>query len=387
MLAPESFAAWDVAVRNPPTKAPFASASSRLSPAITRLSGAKTRKPSSLRSSRSTRPVASWEAHIELVTRNDETQPNQALLAFNDIKGTGVVAVIGPVFSNAALAVEPVAQREKIPYLSLAPAQEQVEPIKPYVFVVPPLSAMFAERLLQYMQSQRVTRIAVAHDSKSAYSVAGHAATAKLAPKYGVEIVRDEPYDTTTADFGPLFTHVRDSSAQVLEFWGSGPPGVTFTKQYAASGVKVPLYLTASQASKLWLDPVGPAAEGVTLESAIGVVGKFLPDGPQKRIVEQMATPFQQKYGYPPPQFAQDGYSACLLVFEAIKSAGSVEAEKVQQALEHMTLLTPNGRIQYSATDHSGLSPDYVSVNIVKGGQLVPTDWSLERLTKTIAMQ
>jgi branched-chain amino acid transport system substrate-binding protein len=324
---------------------------------------------------------------IELVTRNDQTQPDQSVLAFNDLKGAGVVAVIGSVFSNSALATEPLAERAKVPYLSLAPAQEQVEPIKSYVFVVPALSAMYAERYLQYMQIQRIVKIAVAHDTKSAYAVAGHGAMAALAQKYGVEIVKDEEFETATTDFSAIFTHVRESAAQALVFWGTGAPGVTVTKQYSTSALKTPLFLTASQASKLWLEPVGSAAEGVTIESAIGVVGPYLPDGPQRQIVDQMATPYGEKYGYSPPQFAQDGYSACLLLFEAIKKAASTDGSKIQQALEHMILVTPNGKFQYSPTDHSGLNPEFISVNVVKDGKFVPTEWAKEQLTKTVAAE
>jgi branched-chain amino acid transport system substrate-binding protein len=321
---------------------------------------------------------------VEIVFRDDKTQPDQAVLALNAIK-RDIDAVIGPVFSNAALAAEPIAQRDKIPYLSLAPATEQVEPIKSHVFVIPALSRMYAENYLQYFQSQRITRIAVAHDSKSSYSVAGHKAVRQLASRYGVRIVRDEPYETTTGNFSPIFTRVKGSGAQALLFWGSGPPGVTVTKQYAASGLKVPLMLTASQASTLWTRPVGAAGEGLTVQSAIGVVGDHLPAGPQKQAIDRLAVPFKQKYGYPPPQFAQDGYSAAQLLFEAIRKAGSTDKDKVQKALETMELVTPVGRFRYSPTDHSGLTPDYISVNTVKNGQFVPTAWSKERLAKTVA--
>ncbi|MET8139017.1 ABC transporter substrate-binding protein [Sphaerisporangium sp. NPDC005288] len=323
---------------------------------------------------------------VELVERDDKTAPDQGIVAFNQIKGQ-IDALIGPVFSNSALAVEPLTERAKIPQLSLAPAQEQVEPIKSYVFVTPALSNMYAERYLQYIQSEKITKIAVAHDTKSAYSVAGHKAMVALAPKYGVSVVADEPYETTTSDFSAIFTHVRDSGAQALVFWGSGAPGVTVGKQYAASGLKVPLFLTAAQASKLWLEPMGSAAEGMTVQSAIGVIGDHLPDSKQKQVIDQMATPFKQKYGYPPPQFAQDGYSASLLLFEAIRKAGSTDKEKVRQALENMDLVTPNGRFRYSATDHSGLKPDYISVNTVKNGQFVPTKWAAEQLAKTVTAE
>ncbi|MFC4584480.1 ABC transporter substrate-binding protein [Sphaerisporangium corydalis] len=323
---------------------------------------------------------------VELVQRDDKTAPDQGIVAFNQIKGQ-IDALIGPVFSNSALAIEPLAQREKIPYLSLAPAQEQVEPIKSYIFVTPALTSMYAERYLQYMQAEKITKIAVAHDTKSAYSVAGHKAMISLATKYGVTVVADEPYETTNSDFSAIFTHVRDSDAQALVFWGSGAPGVTAGKQYAASGLKVPLFLTGSQASKLWLEPMGAAAEGMTVQSAIGVVGDQLPAGKQKQVIDQMAVPFQQKYGYPPPQFAQDGYSAALLLFEAIRKAGGSGRDQVRQALETMDLVTPNGRFRYSATDHSGLKPEYISINTVKDGRFVVTDWAKKQLTTTVSTE
>ena len=324
---------------------------------------------------------------VLLVTRDDQTKPDQSVLAFNDLKGTDIVAVIGSVFSNSALATEPLAERERVPYLSLTPAEEQVDPIKSYVFVVPALSTMYADRYLEYLQSQHITKIAVAYDTKGAYAVAGHKSTVAHASKYGVEIVKDEEFETTAADFSAIFTHVRDTAAEALLFWGTGPAGVTVAKQYAVSGLKVPLFLTGSQASKLWLEPAGPAAEGVTVESAIGVVGEYLPEGAQKQIIDQMAGPYKQKYGYAPPQFAQDGYSACLLLFEAIKKAGSAERAQIQQALEHMTLVTPNGKFQYSPTNHSGLAPDFISVNLVKDGRLVPTEWAKQRLMNTVASE
>ncbi|MFI0352121.1 ABC transporter substrate-binding protein [Actinomadura sp. 9N407] len=321
---------------------------------------------------------------VEIVFRDDKTQPDQAVLGLNAIK-RDIDAVIGPVFSNSALAAEPIAQREKIPYLSLAPATEQVEPIKSYIFVTPALSAMYAENYLQYFKSQKITKIAMAHDSKSGYAVAGHKATVALAAKYGVQIVKDETYETTTSNFSPIFTRIKDSGAQSFLFWGTGAPGVTVAKQYVAAGLDIPLMLTASQASSLWLKPVGAAAEGITVQSAIGVVGEHLPAGPQKSVIEQLAGPYKQKHGYAPPQFAQDGYSAALLLFEAFKKAGSTDGEKVQKALETMDLVTPNGRFQYSATDHSGLGPEYISVNTVKNGQFIPTAWSKGELAKTVS--
>jgi branched-chain amino acid transport system substrate-binding protein len=177
-----------------------------------------------------------------------------------------------------------------------------------------------------------------------------------------------------------VFAHVRSSGAQALTVWATGAPAVALTKQYASAGLGLPLMLTGAQASKLFLDPAGSAAEGVTVASSIGVVGAHLPDGPQKDAVAELATAFAERHGYPPPQFAQDGYSGVKLLVAAIEKAGGVDREKVRDALEGLTLLTPNGTYAYSATDHSGLKPDFISINTVRGGAFVPTEWAKSQL-------
>jgi branched-chain amino acid transport system substrate-binding protein len=323
---------------------------------------------------------------IELITLDDKSAPDQGVLHFNKLKSQKVTAVIGSTFSNVALAVQPLAEREKIPYISLAPADAQVNPVRKYTFVVPAISSTYAVAMLQYWQAHKITKVAVAYDTKSAYSVAGFAGMKANAARHGVEIVRTEPYETTATDFSPMFTHVRGSGAQAFMAWASGAPGVTLAKQYATAGLDLPLFFTGSQASKLWLDPVGKASEGAYVSSAVGVVGDVLPDGKLKQSIQEMAVPFKQKHGYDPPQFAMDGYAGVKLLAAAIQKAGGTDQQKIRDALETLTLVTPTGKYTYSPTDHSGLRPTDISMNRVENGKLVPTEWSRKRLAE-IAQQ
>jgi branched-chain amino acid transport system substrate-binding protein len=319
---------------------------------------------------------------IKLITLDDKTLPDQGVLHYNTLKKDKVTAIIGSTFSNVGLAVEPLAERDKIPYISLAPADKQVQPVQKYTFVVPAISSKYAEAMLQYFQAHKITKVAVAYDTKSSYSLAGFAGMKQYAAQYGVTIVKEEGYETTATDFSPIFTHVRSTDAQALVAWASGAPGVTLAKQYPTSGLKLPLFMTGSQASKLWLDPVGSASEGVYVESAIGVVADTLSDGKLKSAVKEMSDPFTQKYGYAPPQFAMDGYSGVKLLAAALTKAGT-DREKIRDTLETLTLVTPAGQYTYSATDHSGLRPTDISVNQVKSGKFVPTEWSATRLAET----
>jgi branched-chain amino acid transport system substrate-binding protein len=312
---------------------------------------------------------------IEVTVKDDKSQPDQSVLAFNQLKG-GVVAVIGSPFSNSALATVPLVDRAELPYVSLTPADEQVNPVHPYVFVVPATSATYADRILQYLKATGISRLAVAYDTQSSYARAGFNGTKAKASGYGVSLAATEQFQTSATEFSAVFNHVKSSGAQALLVWATGPPAVALTKQYASSGLGLPLLLTGAQASKLWLDPTGPAAAGVTVASSIGVVGSTLPDGPLKQAVSELAGPFQSKYGYPPPQFAQDGYTGVKLLVAAIKKAGSTDPKKIRDALEGLTLTTPNGKYRYSKTDHGGLASDYIAVTTVKNNAFVPTDWT-----------
>ncbi|XVU29771.1 ABC transporter substrate-binding protein [Actinoplanes sp. CA-054009] len=316
---------------------------------------------------------------ITLTVKDDKSLPDQAVLAFNELKGDSD-AVIGSPFSNSALATVPLVDREEIPYLSLTPADEQVKPVHPYVFVVPALSGTYAEAALQYFQAQKLSKVAVAYDTKSSYAVAGFKGLEAKAGQYGVTLNPIEQFQTTATEFGAVFTHVRSSDAQALMVWATGAPAVALTKQYAASGLTIPLVLTGAQASKLFLDPAGAAAEGAVVASSIGVVGDTLPAGEQKTAIEELSKPFEAKYGYPPPQFAQDGYSGVKLLAAALKAAGGTDKKKVRDALEGLTLTTPNGTYKYSATDHSGLTTDYIAITTVTKGAFVPTDYSARKL-------
>ena len=77
-------------------------------------------------------------------------------------------------------------------------------------------------------------------------------------------------------------------------------------------------------------------------------------------------------------QRAQRGDASCRGVGPPSRSRGGLQC---QAALEGLSLLTPNGTYAYSKTDHSGLKPDYISINTVKGGAFVPTDWAKTQLT------
>lgn len=318
---------------------------------------------------------------LKLMVKDDQTTPAQAVIDFNDLTGQGVTAIIGSPFSNAALATIPLVARRKVPYMSPAASDQQVEPVRPYVFMTPADAGAGATRLLSYFKAVGMTRVAVAYDTKSAFAVTGHKVMAQKASSFGVHLVDTEKFETTTNDFSSVFTHVRDSGARALMVWATGAPAVLVTKQFATAGLPMKLVLSHAEASSLWMKPSGAAAEGVLLPASFGVVGPELPASKLKDAVTAMAGPYQKANGTYPPQFAFDGYAAVKLLAAAITKAGSTDGAKIQRAMEHLTLLTPSGEFHYTPTDHAGLDADDLVMTVVKGGKFTLTPQAAAQLT------
>jgi len=139
---------------------------------------------------------------------------------------------------------------------------------------------------------------------------------------------------------------------------------VIITKQLQGTGIK--LYGTGANASNLYVEPAGEAAEGVVMGSSIAVPGAQLPAGPLKTLVDDFATPWQAaNKGVYPPQFAFDGVTGIQLLKAAIEKAGSTDREAIRDALETLDVLTPTGRFTYTKTNHSGLTAEILRMLVL----------------------
>lgn len=320
---------------------------------------------------------------LKITVKDDKTQPDQALIAYNDLVSSGVVAVVGSSFSNSSLAVTPRTDRKQVLYMSTAASDEQVTPVHDYVFMTPPTAGVVAEQLLRYFQAQGLRKMAVAVNTDQAFAKTGWQKMKSKAAAHGVTFVQKETFETSTTNFSSVLTHVRNSGAQGLMVWATGSPAVIVTKQFTAAGLEMPLVMSHAEASTLYTEPAGKAANGVIVATSLGVVGPYLPESKVKKVTLEMAETFQKNHGYYPPQFGFDGYNAVKLIAAAIEKAGSTDPPAIQQAMEQVSLVTPEGKYSYGPDDHAGLGVEDVAIAVVKDGDFHLTDWSKQQLAKT----
>jgi branched-chain amino acid transport system substrate-binding protein len=323
---------------------------------------------------------------IEVAYEDDQTNPTQAVVAFNKLSGEKLTALLGPVFSDSVLAIKqgPL-DSKKIPEIALGASDQIVDPVDKYLFMTPARASVAADRMVQYFKSQSITKLAVWYASDNAFATTGYQATKAQASRSGISLAQEEPFSSRdTKDFSALFTKLDASGAQALFVWVTGAPATIITKAYKNLGLTMPLFFSHAEATPLYFgaSATGPASEGVTIASQLGPMGPALPDNvPSKKLALELASKYQASTGGYPPQFAFDGYIGVQLLVDAIKRKGSKPSEIIA-GLESNSVLTPQGLYRMTKTDHSGITVDYIQVGVVRNNTLVPTDYSMQLLAK-----
>ncbi len=309
---------------------------------------------------------------IDLEIVDDGSDPNQSVIQFNKVIGDGVVAVLGPPQSTADLAIRPIANDKKVPTISLGAADDQVVPVTPYMWMTAPLSSQVANVCVNFVKSQSKSKLAMLYDTKNAYAVVGHDATRQALDRAGIQLVDDETFETTQTNFAPQFAKISEAKPDFLLVWATGALPVVITRAWADQNTGIPLMMTAAEASPLYVQPSGAAAEGVFVQASMGVLGQSLPAANRyKKLVDDFAGPFQQANNYYPPQLAWDGMVATSLLVDAIKRKGAT-SEQIRDGLDSADVDTPQGHYTFGPQKHSGLPDSSNLMSVVKGGQFVP---------------
>jgi branched-chain amino acid transport system substrate-binding protein len=229
-----------------------------------------------------------------------------------------------------------------------------------------------ANTCLSFLKQQAKTKLAMLTDTKNAYAVAGHDATQKALGQYGVSLVDDETFELGQTNFTPQFAKIAEAKPDVLLVWATGAPPVVITKQWADAKNGIALMMTAAEASTLYVQPAGPAAEGVFVQATMGVIGDKLPGSNKfKKLIDDFAGPFQQANNYYPPQFAWDGMVATSFLIDAIQRKGT-DREQIRAGLDSIDLDTPQGHYTFRPDKHAGLPDSSNLMTVIQGGQFQP---------------
>lgn len=318
---------------------------------------------------------------VDFIIKDDQTSATQGVVDFNALKSS-VVAILGSSSSDSTQAVAPLAERDHIPYLALSPVDQLVTPAQPYIFLEPYLASLQSQRLMDYLKSKNITKLAVIYDSSDIYTTNGFHSAVAQASKAGITIVDKEAITPTVTDFTSTLTRIQASGAQAVEAWVTGAPSVILAKQFQSTGMSAntKLVMTESDATTLFTQPAGSAADGIVMTGSPANIGTSLPSGPIKSAYNTLASSFSKDYSGTPSAFTSNSWTAAQILFKALEQAPTISPAAIASAISHVSVTGTDGAYQYSSSNHSGATINDIMVLVVKNGQFAPTAFQQKQL-------
>jgi branched-chain amino acid transport system substrate-binding protein len=265
---------------------------------------------------------------VRVVVEDDQGKPEEALVAVTKlITKDKVIAVLGEVASGSSRAAAPAAQQNQIPMISPSSTNPNVTKVGDYIFRVCYIDPFQGYVMAKFAaETMKFKNVAVFRDIKGAYSVGLADVFVEEFKKMGGTIVSDESYSEGDTDFNAQLTSIKSKNPQAI----------------FVPGYYTEVALIARQAKKLGLNAPMMGGDGWDSPKLFEIGGKSLdgsffsnhssPDDPSPTIQKFNAT-YKERFKATPDALAGLGYDSAMVLFEAIKRAGTTEGPKLRDAI------------------------------------------------------
>ena len=315
---------------------------------------------------------------------DDESTPARAAsLAERLIKQDGVKFMLGPYSSGLTKAIAPVTEKHKIPMVEANGASRSLFTKGwKYLFAVLSTSEQYLKSAIELAAEnapgmgkkpeQLTVAMAIENDPFSQDIRAGVMEDAK---RFGMKIVIDDKLPKELNDMSATLTKVKALKPDILVVSGHAKGAATAVRQVAEMRVDVPMMAMTHCDSAQIIKKFGDKAEytlcasqwAPTLKYADKIFGS----------AADYAKLFEQTYGYAPPYQAAESSAALLVYKDAFERAGSLDPQKVRDALAATDIMTFYGPVKFDETGKNVAKP-MVLYQVLKGKYVVvaPSKWA-----------
>jgi branched-chain amino acid transport system substrate-binding protein len=236
------------------------------------------------------------------------------------------VALLGEVASSRSLEAAPIAQQNKIPMISPASTNPKVTEVGDYIFRVCFIDPFQGAVLAKFMLGRGWKKAAILTDVKQDYAVGLTEFFKDYYTKNGGTIVSEQSYSSGDKDFKAQLTSIRSSEPEAILVAGYYNEAGLIASQARELGLNVPLLGGDGWDSPSLVEVAGEAMEGNYFSNHFSAED-------QSPAVQNFLARFKAKYNEEPDAMAALGYDSAMLLFDAIKRAGSTDGEPLRQAI------------------------------------------------------
>jgi branched-chain amino acid transport system substrate-binding protein len=284
------------------------------------------------------------DQEIELLVEDDAMQPDLAKqIADRMIKRDDVDILTGIIWSNLALAVVPSAVRDGVFYISpnAGPSQLAGANCHENYFNVAWQNDNLHEAMGQHVSDNGFANPYILAPNYPA----GKDALAGFKRFYQGDLAGETYTQLGQQDYAAEIAAIREAQPDSVFFFLPGGMGIAFVKQYAQSGLDVPLFGPAFSFDQGILAAVGDAALGVKNTSQWS---KDLDNPANTAFVPA----FQEACGRLPSLYASQGFDTANLLLSAIAAADVSDADAFRAALEAADFASVRGDFAFGPNHH-----------------------------------
>ncbi len=281
---------------------------------------------------------------VEVVIEDDQQKPEVAVqLADKLIQSENVDVMTGIIWSNLAMAVVPSAVAQDKIFLSVnaGPSALAGANCHPNYFNVAWQNDNLHEAAGAYVTSTGYEKPFILAPNYPA----GTDALTGFKRFYEGELAGEIYTTLGQTDYAAEIAQIRASGADSVFFFLPGGMGISFMKQYADSGVDLPVVGPAFSFDQGILQAVGAAALGVVNTSQWG---KDLDNEANVTFVAE----FQQEYGRLPSLYASQGYDTANLLLSAMAKADISDKDAFRAALKEADFASTRGDFEFGNNNH-----------------------------------
>jgi branched-chain amino acid transport system substrate-binding protein len=294
---------------------------------------------------------------IEIVTYDNHSSSADSVRAFQRaVNEDKVNVVVASYISEVVLALEPWAARLKTPFITPGAASNEISKSvhsdydkNKYTFhgyltsAALALSVCDAAKELLVDQKHMTTAVIMSEDA--AWTKPLDVGYEECLPRIGLKVLDHIRFSPDTTDFTPIFNKIEAAKPDVI-ITGISHVGVQPTVQWKNQQVPIPMLGVASQATnETFGKDTNNASDGVLYQGVSG------PDVAVTPKSVPFAEGFKAKFGNYPSYAGYTAYDEVYYIADAVKRAGSTDADKMVEALEKTDWEGTIGRTQFYGKD------------------------------------
>lgn len=313
---------------------------------------------------------------IELISRDDESNPGKGLLAARElVQRQGVVALIGGLDTPVSLAIVPFANQAQVPFIGPWAAGTPVTrngAEENYAFRVSAVDAYVGEALVEYAVEKYGAKKPGMILINNPWGESNEHALDDALSARGIESAGVEKFETNDVDVVPQLTRLREAGADTLFMVANVAPSSQVVKSLDRMGWDVPIVSHWGPAGGRFTELAGPSGARVHFIQTFVFTEDM--SGKPATLMEKLKAKYPEIKtiaDVTPATGIANAYDAMHLLALAIERAGSTDGPAIRQALygiEEYDGLIKVYKKPFSPENQDALGPeDYIFAHFVEG--------------------